>query len=153
MGLSPATIRNTLQDLEEMGLLQQPHTSAGRIPTDHGYRVFVDMLLKQEPLNAGDTEKIQSMIKSSQKGIGMVLSQTSKILGDITNQLGVSISPRFEEGRLARLDLIPVSGGKLLVIVTVESGLARSILIEIESDIDSKSYRICRMFSMNGCPA
>ncbi|HDL03620.1 MAG: heat-inducible transcription repressor HrcA [Candidatus Zixiibacteriota bacterium] len=138
MGLSPATIRNTLQDLEEMGLLQQPHTSAGRIPTDHGYRVFVDMLLKQEPLNAGDTEKIQSMIKSSQKGIGMVLSQTSKILGDITNQLGVSISPRFEEGRLARLDLIPVSGGKLLVIVTVESGLARSILIEIESDIDSK---------------
>ena len=50
MGLSPATIRNTLQDLEEMGLLRQPHTSAGRVPTDYGYRIFVDMLLRQEPI-------------------------------------------------------------------------------------------------------
>jgi len=138
MGLSPATIRNTLQDLEEMGLLQQPHTSAGRVPTDYGYRIFVDMLLKQEPLSREDTEKIKSSISAGQKGLEAVLSQASKILGDITNQLGISIAPRFEEGRLARLDLIPVSEGKVLVVVSVASGLARSILMEVESNIDVK---------------
>ncbi|PKK82879.1 MAG: heat-inducible transcription repressor HrcA [candidate division Zixibacteria bacterium HGW-Zixibacteria-1] len=136
MGLSPATIRNTLQDLEEMGLVRQPHTSAGRIPTDYGYRVFVDMLLKQEPLNEEDTGKIKSMIQSGSKDLESVLSQASKILGEITNQLGISIAPKFEEGKLARLDLIPVGDGKLLVIVTVESGLVRSILMELESSID-----------------
>jgi len=137
MGLSPATIRNTLQDLEEMGLIQQPHTSAGRVPTDYGYRIFVDMLLRQEPLSEEDTLKIKSMIRAGQKGLESVLSQTSKILGEITNQLGISISPRFEEGKLTHVDLIPVSDGKILVIVSVESGLARSILMEVESTIDN----------------
>ncbi|HHI02033.1 MAG TPA: hypothetical protein ENL22_00760, partial [candidate division Zixibacteria bacterium] len=62
MGLSPATIRNTMQDLEELGLISQPHTSAGRIPTDTGYRVFVDMLLKPEPLSQVEKLKIKKMI-------------------------------------------------------------------------------------------
>ena len=60
MGLSPATIRNTMQDLEEMGLISQPHTSAGRIPTDSGYRVFVDTLLKQEPLTTEEAARIET---------------------------------------------------------------------------------------------
>ncbi|MEW5924595.1 MAG: heat-inducible transcriptional repressor HrcA [Candidatus Zixiibacteriota bacterium] len=136
MGLSPATIRNTLQDLEEMGLIRQPHTSAGRVPTDHGYRVFVDMLLRQEPLSEEDSRKIKAMIKSGPKDLESILGQASKILGDITSQLGISIAPRFEEGRLARIDMIPVGEGKLLVVISVESGLAKSILMELESNIE-----------------
>lgn len=135
MGLSPATIRNTMQDLEEMGLIAQPHTSAGRIPTDSGYRVFVNMLLKQEPLTAEEQAKIKSMVMESNKGVDAILGQTSKILGEITSQLGVSIAPRFEEGVLVHLDLIPVVEGKLLVVVAVESGLVRSILMELESNV------------------
>jgi len=135
MGLSPATIRNTMQDLEEMGLIQQPHTSAGRIPTDGGYRVFVDMLLKQEPLTPKERAQIDSIARKSKKGIDAVLSQASKILGDITSQLGVSLAPTFEEGRLERIDLIPVADGKILAILTIETGLAKSILMEVESDI------------------
>jgi heat-inducible transcriptional repressor len=141
MGLSPATIRNTMQDLEELGLIKQPHTSAGRIPTDTGYRLFVDMLLKPEPLNDTEKNKIRNMIGANKKGIDSVLSQTSKILGEITNQLGITISPRFEEGILTRIDLIPVSDGKLLVIVAVKSGLARTILMEVESDIEFEELR------------
>ena len=64
MGLSPATIRNTMQDLEELGLIQQPHTSAGRIPTDSGYRVFVDMLLQPEPLSKSEQDRIKNIIHS-----------------------------------------------------------------------------------------
>lgn len=141
MGLSPATIRNTMQDLEEMGLISQPHTSAGRIPTDTGYRVFVDMLLKQEPLTKSEKEKIRTMIVSSNRGIDAILSQTSKILGEITSQLGVSIAPSFDRGTLIRIDLIPVAEGKLLVIISVESGLARTILLEVESNITLEELR------------
>ncbi len=141
MGLSPATIRNTMQDLEEMGLISQPHTSAGRIPTDSGYRVFVDMLLKQEPLTKSEKEKIRNMIISSNKGIDSILSQTSKVLGEITSQLGVSIAPSFDKGTLRRIDLIPVAEGKLLVIISVEAGLARTILLEVESDITLEELR------------
>ncbi len=135
MGLSPATIRNTMQDLEEMGLISQPHTSAGRVPTDFGYRVFVDMLLKQEPLTDAEKAKINSMYAEGRKGVDAVLSQTSKILGDITSQLGISVAPKFDEGVLTKMTLIPVSEGKIIMIITVKSGLIKSILMEVESDI------------------
>jgi len=141
MGLSSATIRNTMQDLEELGLIKQPHTSAGRIPTDIGYRVFVDMLLKPEPLTEAEKSKIGAMISANRRGFDSVLSQTTKILGEITSQLGITISPRFEEGILTRIDLIPVSDGKLLVIVAVKSGLAKTILIEVESDVNMEELR------------
>lgn len=135
MGLSPATIRNTMQDLEEMGLISQPHTSAGRVPTDSGYRVFVDTLLKQEPLTTEEAARIENMIRRGHKGIDAILGQASKILGEITAQLGITIAPKFEEGVLSRIDLVPVAEGRLLVVVAVEAGLARAILMEVESDI------------------
>ncbi len=143
MGLSPATIRNTMQDLEEMGLISQPHTSAGRIPTDTGYRVFVDMLLKPAPLSAAEKLKIKKMISSpANRGIDAILGQTSKVLGEITNQLGISISPKFEEGILTGIDLIPVAEEKILLVVAVKSGLARTILLEVESKIDNIELKL-----------
>jgi heat-inducible transcriptional repressor len=141
MGLSPATIRNTMQDLEELGLIRQPHTSAGRIPTDSGYRVFVDMLLKAEPLSEAEKNKIRSMINAANKGIDAILSQASKILGEITSELGITIAPKFDAGILTRIELIPVAEGKLLVIVAVASGLARTILMEVESSIETEELR------------
>ncbi len=141
MGLSPATIRNTMQDLEEMGLISQPHTSAGRIPTDTGYRFFVDALLKREPLTENEKKLIETIVRQGGKGIDSILSQTSKVLSEITSQLGLSISPRFEEGTLRKIDLIPVSDGKILVIVAVKGGFARSILMELESDIPESEFR------------
>ncbi len=141
MGLSPATIRNTMQDLEEMGLISQPHTSAGRIPTDTGYRFFVDALLKREPLTQKEKKLIESIVRQGGKGIDSILSQTSKVLSEITSQLGLSISPRFEEGTLRKINLIPVSEGKILVIVAVKGGFARSILMELESDIPESEFR------------
>ncbi len=142
MGISPATIRNTMQDLEELGLIQQPHTSAGRIPTDSGYRVFVDMLLQPEPLTKAEQDRIKNIIKQRRvKGLNALLSQTSKILGEITNQLGVTMAPKFDEGVLTRIDLIPVAEGHILMIVSVKGGLARSILLEVESEIEVKALR------------
>jgi len=141
MGISSATIRNTLQDLEELGLVQQPHTSAGRIPTDLGYRVYVDYLVKPEMLTPAEKESIRRTILSEGRGINEILGQTSKVLGEITNQLGVSIAPRFESGILKRIDLIPVSDERIMVVVIVESGLARSVIIDIEAAIAERALK------------
>ena len=135
MGISSATIRNTLQDLEEMGLVLQPHTSAGRIPTDLGYRVYVDYLLRPEDLTPGEKDTISDAILKEGRGLKEILGQTCKVLGDITHQLGVSIAPRFDEGTLQRLELIPISEGRIMVVVVVKSGLARSVILEVESAI------------------
>lgn len=139
MGISSATIRNTLQDLEELGLVIQPHTSAGRIPTDLGYRVYVDYLLKPEELNEVEKEYIKHSILKEGRGINEILGQTCKILSEITNQLGITIAPRFESGILKRINLIPISSERIMVVVVVESGLAKSVILEIETMIDENS--------------
>ena len=139
MGLSSATIRNTLQDLEELGLVEQPHTSAGRIPTDTGYRFYVDSLLKPELLSAEEKSSVRRRIASEGRGIREILGQTARVLGDITHQLGLTVAPRFEVGILKDLRLIPVSSDRLMVVVVLHSGLARTLILEVETSLNDES--------------
>jgi heat-inducible transcriptional repressor len=137
LGVSPATIRNTLQDLEELGLVTQPHTSAGRIPTDLGYRVYVDLLLKPEQLSLGERQKIDEEITSAYTPIDQILEQTSRILAEVSSQLGVSTSPEFDRAILTKMEMIPVAERKLLVVIAVRSGFVKTILMEVDSDLSS----------------
>src|SRR3990170_6645111 len=94
--LSPASIRNVLQDLEQMGLIEQPHTSAGRVPTDQGYRLYVDALLKPESLTVSEEEKIKSeLLSEHHTAFEEILEQTTKVLANVSHQLGVTIAPNF----------------------------------------------------------
>lgn len=136
MGLSSATIRNTLQDLEELGLVEQPHTSAGRRPTDNGYRFYVDYLLRPEKLSAREQKIIKEVLLKEGRGINEMLGQTAKLLGDVTHQLGVSMAPKFESGRLKNLHLIPLADDRIMVVVVLKSGLARSLVLEVQAKID-----------------
>jgi heat-inducible transcriptional repressor len=135
LGISPATIRNTMQDLEEMGLVQQPHTSAGRIPTDAGYRLFVDTLLRQEPLTENEKSFIREGLRAGGGGVDTILEQTSRVLADISEHLGISITPQLDDSVLSRVELIEMSGGKVLVVLAFRSGLARTILVEVDAAI------------------
>ena len=135
LSLSSATIRNTIKDLEDMDLVMQPHTSAGRIPTTIGYKLYVDFLLRPEKLSKADREKIQLNIPKEFAGIEQVLEQTSRVLGNVSHQLGVAISPRFDSGILTRLELIPVADRRVLVVLAMRSGLARTILLEVETEL------------------
>jgi heat-inducible transcriptional repressor len=135
LGISSATIRNTMQDLEEMGLVQQPHTSAGRIPTDAGYRLFVDTLLRQEQLSEADKLAIDSTISSMAGGVEAILDQTSRVLAELSSQLGVTISPRLDDSILSHIELIHMTEGKVLVVLAFRSGLARTILLEVDAAI------------------
>ena len=141
MGLSSATIRNTMQDLEEMGLVQQPHTSAGRVPTDLGYRVYVDYLLKPESLSEAEKKAIRESVLKEGRGLQEILGQTCRVLSDITQQLGVTIAPRFDEGKLRRIELVPLSDERIMVVVVVQSGLARSVILEVEAAISESDLQ------------
>jgi len=135
LGVSPATIRNTLKNLEKMGLIQKPHTSAGRVPTDKGYRIFADDLLKPEGLTESEEKKIQEEMILDYGAVEELMEQTSRVLGDISKQLGMTLAPRFDQGLLTNIDLIPVAEKKLLVILAIKSGLVRSILLEVDSSL------------------
>jgi heat-inducible transcriptional repressor len=135
LGISPATIRNTMQDLEEMGLVQQPHTSAGRIPTDAGYRIFVDTLLRQEPLSEAEKKAIKEGLTIGARGVDAILEQTTRVLAELSEQLGISISPQIDNSVLSRIELIEMSEGKVLVVLAFRSGLARTILVEVDAAI------------------
>jgi heat-inducible transcriptional repressor len=135
LNLSSATIRNTIKSLEEMDLVQKPHTSAGRVPTDHGYRLYVDSLVRPEELTNLEKETISAVITKEFSGIEQVLEQTSRVLGNVSKQLGITISPQFESGVITKLELIPVAERRGLVVLALKSGLARTILLEVETDL------------------
>lgn len=141
MGLSSATIRNTLQDLEELGLVEQPHTSAGRVPTDIGYRFYVDSLFKPEDLSDAEKQSIKSALVAEGREVQAILGQTARLLGEITSQLGVTIAPRFEEGQLRSIRFVPVAEGRVMVIVVISSGLAKTLVLEVEATISDSALR------------
>ena len=133
LGLSPATIRNTMSDLEEKGFLYHPHTSAGRIPTDQAYRVYVDSLMKPPRVGAAQDEQIRGELAGERAVIEQILSRAAQVLGVLTNELGVAVSPSLEEAVLERLDLMYVSTERLLLVLALKSGLVRTIYVEVPS--------------------
>jgi heat-inducible transcriptional repressor len=135
LGISPATIRNTMQDLEDMGLVQQPHTSAGRIPTDAGYRLYVDYLLRREQLSETDKLAIDGTMTGLSGGINAILDQTTRVLAELSNQLGIGISPHMDNSILSQIELIHMSESKILVVLVFKSGLAKTILVEVDVKI------------------
>jgi heat-inducible transcriptional repressor len=144
INLSPATIRNVMSDLEERKYLTHPHTSGGRMPTDKGYRYFVDELMEVEPLKAGEKFRIRKQIEDSDE----VFKEVSTILGKLTSEISVVSQPYFSEGVLEKLELVDLSSSKLLVVVSIHSGLVRTLIFDIESTIKrDKLDRLTRILN------
>ncbi len=138
LNLSSATIRNVMSDLEEMELLDTPHTSSGRIPTDKGYRYFVDILMEKERLNRKEEFNLKSFFE--EKNMKFLESQdlyieTSKIIGKIASLLAVVSQPQIIRGIFDKLELIEISSDKVLVILNIKSGVVRTVMMEIASEI------------------
>jgi heat-inducible transcriptional repressor len=134
IGLSPATIRNVMADLEFMGYLDHPHTSAGRMPTDRGYRFYVDYLMEIEHLQESDQDSIQQIL-SPVDDPEEVLRESSKILGRISHQLSIITSPHFASGIFEKLELIALSSSKIMVVISLKAGLVKTITMEVLSEI------------------
>ncbi len=114
--LSPASIRNVMADLEELGLIKSPHTSAGRIPTDKGYRLFVDKLLHVKPLKRSQLSLIEHPILQSRDPNELINSASAQ-LSEITSMAGVVMIPRIEHVSLRQIEFLPLSDRKVLVIM------------------------------------
>ncbi|MEN9849143.1 MAG: hypothetical protein RL368_1883, partial [Pseudomonadota bacterium] len=116
--LSAATIRNVMADLEDMGLVCSPHTSAGRIPTALGYRVFVDSLLQVQPLNSQDEQRLRAQLNQA-KNEQDLIQQASHLLSEITHLVGVVMLPRHNSKTLRHVEFLPLSGKRVLVILVI----------------------------------
>src|SRR6266576_2485750 len=131
LGLSPATIRNTMSDLEAKGYLYHPHTSAGRIPSDLAYRVYVDFLMRPPVVAAAEAQHLRGELQGQRTAVETILARAAQVLGVLTNELGVAMTPTIDEAVLDRLDLVPVSTERLLLVLALRSGLVRTIFVEV----------------------
>jgi heat-inducible transcriptional repressor len=135
LGVSPATIRNTMSDLEEKGYLFHPHASAGRIPTDVAYRVYVDSLIPIKPPGAPDRRRLTAQISSGGSAVEAILRRAAQSLGVITQELGVALGPRLDNAVLDGVELIKLSSERLLVALTLSPGAVRTIFVDVRGEI------------------
>ncbi len=136
IGLSPASIRNIMSDLEDSGFLGHPHTSAGRVPTDKGYRFYVDSLMQPEKLKPDEIKFIEENLDSDFIETDELLKLTSVILSKLTQQIACVTYPKFEQAILSKIQLISIASNRLLVVVSIKAGLVKTITLEIDVEID-----------------
>jgi len=136
LGMSPATIRNTMNDLESMGFLGHPHTSAGRVPTKLGYQAFAGQLMEAAVLAEEDKRLMQRELLASIDDTQALVRESSRLLARLAHLLGVVLSPTMKDGILQRLDIVPVSSERVLFVISVEGGFIRTILMQVGSQLD-----------------
>lgn len=132
--LSPATVRNVMADLEEMGFLASPHTSAGRVPTDKAYRFYVNTLLR---VNRGDRdlEGDFDRYKVTGKDVGEILKETSRMLSSLSRYTSVVLAPHFNTTILRHIDFVKLGDKRLLAILVTQAGLVQNKLVETEEEV------------------
>lgn len=148
MGLSSATIRNEMSDLEELGYLDQPHVSAGRIPSTKAYRLYVDQLLAQGKIQASDMESIRSHLTDRARQMEDVIGHAAQVLSSLTHYTALVMTPKGNEMKIRNLQLVPVSATSALVVIVTDSGIMRDAVIRVGEDMDADTlYSISRMLT------
>ncbi len=135
LGVSAATIRNTMSDLEEKGYLYHPHTSAGRVPTDKAYRSYVDALVALPALPGPLRDQLAEQITAGGSAIEAILRRAAQSLGVLTQELGVALGPQIDNSVLQRLELVRLSAERMLVVLTLSGGTMRTIFVEARGEI------------------
>ena len=135
LGLSSATIRNEMADLEEMGYLAQPHTSAGRVPSDKGYRMYVDQLMQVYDLQQDEIEKIKSAMELRINELSQLIRQASAVLSRFTRYTSMVVTPQMKTSIIKALQVVPIEVGKAMVIVVTNAGIVRNNLIKISEQL------------------
>lgn len=131
LDLSPATVRNVMADLEEMGLVSSPHTSAGRVPTALGYRLFVDSLLTITPMRADELATLRAGF-TPEADVKTLLQTASRLLSGVTHLAGVVMVPRHERDQFRQIDFLPLSGTRVLAILVTSDGEVHNRIIHTD---------------------
>ena len=136
IGLSPATIRNVMADLEEMGFLTQPHTSAGRVPTDRAFRFYVDSILAVRNLTLVDRDRIEMGFQDEKMDINESMKRASSLLSLLSKQTGVVLAPRFGSNIFKHIEFIKLREKTILVIIVCRTGEVQNKLIEADEHMN-----------------
>lgn len=135
LGVSPATIRNEMADLEEMGFLEQPHTSAGRIPSDRGYRYYVDCLMDVKDVDVQEYEHIRRTFERKVREIDTLVRETARLLSDTTHLTTVISGPQIQKAHFKELKVVPLGGDKAVLVYITDSGFVENQLLELPMEV------------------
>lgn len=133
--LSPATVRNVMADLEDLGFLWQPHTSAGRIPTDKAFRFYVDQILNVESLSQTEREKIRRKYRISQYDIPEMMRETSRILSGLSRYAGVVLTPKMASTIFKHIQFIRLNLDQILAVFVTSTGVVQNRIIQMENNL------------------
>ena len=143
LGISPATIRNEMAVLEEEGLITQPHTSAGRIPTDQGYRVFVDKLATVKPLSSAERRAIETFLEGA-LDLDDVVMRTVRLLADVTKQVAVVQYPSMVKSRVRHIELVALAPARLMMVLITDAGRIEQRVIELTQEVSEQFLHTLR---------
>jgi heat-inducible transcriptional repressor len=136
LGVSAATIRNAMADLEEKGFLFHQHTSAGRIPTDLAYRYYVNTLMQPVRLAPADQRLLRrELAENGASALDRLIERAVQVLGLVTGELGVAFGPRLDEVVLEKLELVSLSSEKALLVITLKTGLVRAVYVDLPTRV------------------
>jgi heat-inducible transcriptional repressor len=143
--LGPASIRNIMADLEELGYLAQPHTSAGRIPTDQGYRFYVDTLMDPARLTPEEEGLIAARFTPALGEVEGLMRETSQVLGALSRCAGIAIAPRFDQLQVKRLEFVSLAADRVLLILAATSGVVHHKVVAVDEPLSQDELnRIAR---------
>ena len=145
MSVSPATIRNVMSDLEDRGLLSSPHTSAGRVPTSQGYRLFVDSLLQNSPIDEAAIQALKHELNPSRPSSDLIASASS-LLTQVTAQAGIITVPRPSASQLRQIEFLPLSDLRVLVILVVNEREVQNRVIELSRPLTEAQLKLAADF-------
>ena len=140
-GLSAATIRNVMADLEESGYLQQPHTSAGRVPTRAAYHLFIESLMQTQRISARERRYIDENLKGAPGDAEHLMGITTHLLSELSNQVGLVVTPQLGDTVLRTVDFVPIDGRRVLCVVVSGDGFVDNQVIETEEEVSREDLQ------------
>lgn len=138
LGVSPATVRNDMAALEEEGLITQPHTSAGRIPTDLGYRLFVDRLTTLKPMSGAERRAIASFLEGAHD-LDDIVQRSVRLLSQLTQQVAIVQYPTLANSTVRHIEVVEVNASRLLVVLILSTGRVEQRLVELPAEFDAEA--------------
>jgi len=141
--LSPATLRNIMADLEALGYLDHPHTSAGRLPTDEGYRFYVDTLMGRPSLTPGEAAEVAAAFAGREASADQVMQRASQVLSRLSRHVGFVLAPDIARVSFRHIDLVPLAPPRVLVVMVSAAGLVTQKVIELEETLDAETLQEC----------
>ncbi len=146
LGLSSATIRNEMADLESMGFLLQPHTSAGRIPSDSGYRFYVNSLMQRYQVGVEAVENLRLALENKANQLEGVIRRASAVTSLLTNYITVFTTPEIDNSAIKKIDLICLGGGNVMLIVVTQAGIVKNQMLPLGLD-EKQAQKLCKILN------